>query len=616
MTRETKVGLVVSCSFLSLVGVVLYTKLKEGNKSVPPEYATQDGTLAEAPEEPTLIPEASSPAGTPAAPAKGPEPAKPSPEKHKLDTVPEPPAFQAPPHGANGKIVQTRAVTNETPEPQTNKPSKPPKATTAGNSDNSSAVPVPQFEAPSSDILGGIADHPDHPGHDSAAPRPSTNPEKDVTTPAAPAPANPENVPSKPPARNRQGVSGQPGGGGKKDEPKHASAIPVSAPGMPKAEAAAPAAAAPVVAAPATPFTPPGTPQPEPKKAEAVTPAPGHVPAPMATAPDQLGDTKPEQASQASAPVQTPSASSGPASPMPMPGGNAPANLLPPVANAVLPGSSGSRGPANAATTSSTGGVTPNRPLPTPPAADDAPEPNIRLGSPTSPAASRDQFAQGAAAPDRPAGNGVFGSERPIPPVGAPAAADSPPIRVPLPPGAGQPTIPTSPQVESYDEETYVCKGNDTLESISDQYYHSKDYGQALLLFNRDHPRAAANFRLDHPTLQSGQAMYIPPLRILEKDYAAAIPGHQPVSRAAAPDSPAPAAPSAAPTQASGGTPRYRVRRDNESITDVARTTLGNADRWMEIYILNKLYNPAYPLPVGAVLQLPPNASVPTDNLP
>ena len=35
MTRETKAGLVVSCSFLCLVGIVLVSKLKEANAPAP-----------------------------------------------------------------------------------------------------------------------------------------------------------------------------------------------------------------------------------------------------------------------------------------------------------------------------------------------------------------------------------------------------------------------------------------------------------------------------------------------------------------------------------------------------------------------------------------------------
>ena len=53
MTRETKVGLVVSCSFMCLVGVVLYTKMKENaHRTVSSPYA-QEGTTPVSPADPT-----------------------------------------------------------------------------------------------------------------------------------------------------------------------------------------------------------------------------------------------------------------------------------------------------------------------------------------------------------------------------------------------------------------------------------------------------------------------------------------------------------------------------------------------------------------------------------
>src|SRR6267143_6309407 len=55
MTRETKAGLVVSCSFLCLVGIVLVSKLKEANTPAPDQDA-----LAVAPADPQKVDEPAS----------------------------------------------------------------------------------------------------------------------------------------------------------------------------------------------------------------------------------------------------------------------------------------------------------------------------------------------------------------------------------------------------------------------------------------------------------------------------------------------------------------------------------------------------------------------------
>src|SRR5262245_22883923 len=54
MTRETKAGLVVSCSFLCLVGVVLFAKMKERNTetTLNPEHSV----AVTAPPEPVKLP--------------------------------------------------------------------------------------------------------------------------------------------------------------------------------------------------------------------------------------------------------------------------------------------------------------------------------------------------------------------------------------------------------------------------------------------------------------------------------------------------------------------------------------------------------------------------------
>ena len=86
MTRETKAGLVVSCSFLCLVGVVLVTKLRERAAVQPdPDVASMD-----VPDEPTPAPE-----GTPVPPAgeeKASRPVARNNEKSSRPAAPKPAA--------------------------------------------------------------------------------------------------------------------------------------------------------------------------------------------------------------------------------------------------------------------------------------------------------------------------------------------------------------------------------------------------------------------------------------------------------------------------------------------------------------------------------------------
>jgi hypothetical protein len=199
--------------------------------------------------------------------------------------------------------------------------------------------------------------------------------------------------------------------------------------------------------------------------------------------------------------------------------------------------------------------------------------------------------------------------------MGATAATSSPPIAVPTAPGSSVRTSTAlAPQVESYDEETFYCKAPyTTFESISKKFYNNENYAQALLLFNRNHPRRAAALWKDPPQLQEDMPIYIPPLRILEKHYNYAIKDYNPLPPSVAP-------PAAATTDTSLSSPsegpRYAVRKP-EAIREIARATLGNWERWSEIYTLNgKNFDPSRPLPVGAVLAMPGDARIPAENKP
>jgi hypothetical protein len=259
----------------------------------------------------------------------------------------------------------------------------------------------------------------------------------------------------------------------------------------------------------------------------------------------------------------------------------------------------------------------------------------------------------------------------------------TPPIAAPLPPAVGSapppavtlPSAPSpvqAPQVESYDEQAYKCQPGDTLRSISNRFYHNEKYERALLLFNRAHPMATEAIRHDPPELTPGTVVFIPQIGVLEKRYAAAIPGLvplAPVTQTAPAPAPVPPAPSSsipsavppaavpAPAQPPSPTPSiqppaspptspatqppattaapsavqpaetnptppaatlraYKVRGNGETFREIAQRTLGNPERWAEIYQLNRSFNPASPLPAGAPLWLPSDAHVEPADMP
>jgi hypothetical protein len=226
------------------------------------------------------------------------------------------------------------------------------------------------------------------------------------------------------------------------------------------------------------------------------------------------------------------------------------------------------------------------------------------------------------------------------------------------------PTVPTKPQVESYNEIRYVAQPTDTdFASISKRLYNSDKYAQALLEYNRDHPigKVAAQKGLQ---LQAGAEVYAPPLAVLESRYASAIQNLRPLpidtpkpaaSEPASPPKtvpvtagpttgsvvppptpapvtnsqtqpvqppsqpaipgvqakPAPTFPPAGPNSSSSGQYKtYTVPPGGQQFYQIARDTLGSGTRWPEIYHLNQQHDPLQPLPEGTQLKLPAEAHV------
>jgi hypothetical protein len=220
-------------------------------------------------------------------------------------------------------------------------------------------------------------------------------------------------------------------------------------------------------------------------------------------------------------------------------------------------------------------------------------------------------------------GTSASSTERPSPLLGAPVPAVNSSITAAQVPKETAPS-PASrdARVESYDEDKHVCGANETFRTISQTYYQSDRFADALLLFNRNHPLAADGMRQDPPRLQPGQAVYVPPASILEKYYAATITDPTPGQPSLAPRPtsqdpvaairPTPAVPPAAltpkPAVAAVSEKTYRVGGNGEMMREVARRALGDGDRWTEIYQLNLRYDPKEPVPAGTELRLPNDA--------
>ena len=194
-------------------------------------------------------------------------------------------------------------------------------------------------------------------------------------------------------------------------------------------------------------------------------------------------------------------------------------------------------------------------------------------------------------------------------PIGAPITATTPRLDVPGFSTTGQRK--NAPVVESYDEETVTVRANDSFRSLSAEFYQNPRYEKALQLFNRSHPLAPEAMRQNSTALRPGQSVFMPPKEILEKYYAAAIQeAEQLAARGTGGVAVTPAARLSAEPVLTGNEKSYRVRGNDEMVYDIAKRTLGDGLRWVEIQRLNQNLDPRNPVPAGTELRLPANAKV------
>src|SRR5207245_8041992 len=62
--------------------------------------------------------------------------------------------------------------------------------------------------------------------------------------------------------------------------------------------------------------------------------------------------------------------------------------------------------------------------------------------------------------------------------------------------------------------------------------------------------------------------------------------------------------------------PLYRVHEGGEMLREIARHTLGDADRWTDIYRVNPRVDPKELIPSGSQLRLPRDARIDPQDIP
>jgi hypothetical protein len=572
MTRETKMGLVVSCSFLCLVGVVVYTKLNEGGRTDPSPYLKADGSLPDIPEDPAPV----------EAGGASPLPGKDNPDAVRVNenSAPEkkePAPVPLPPNMIDAGLQRTAV---ETPSSLPNDLQAGPASPAAKSETNSFEGFVPTQRA-KEDVKDTTPPNDNRP---SDSPSPSEDglkkPETDFPKPpdagGIPLPMAKDTSPG-----TEHGTSLNQDGK-RKNRGKGQENLPESAlPDNPRKSASDETREQPMP----TPFTVPGASEERKEMTAPVSvsnPAPGpwtnanHTAAPASTPPISM--PSPGMVGVAPAP-----------DPEPMPKPMDPPRSTP--ISTVAPVGSGSNSPVIGGDPPKSdlqpGGIDSGKwePKPPLPVIGSAPE-----SKPVPPSPVKENGFNP---------NSVLGSPNPVPAVTT--------SRGPVTSGN------LLPEVDSYDEETYLCMQGDSFEEISLKFYQNKKYAQALSSFNRNHPRAAAALAQNPPILRDGLALFIPPARILEKQYGRTNAELKPATSVAAAGMektvgvPAPAI----------RNPVYRVVGANEMVSTIARETLGDMNRWNEIYQLNKQnFDPSRPIPAGTVLVLPADAQVRAQNEP
>jgi nucleoid-associated protein YgaU len=193
--------------------------------------------------------------------------------------------------------------------------------------------------------------------------------------------------------------------------------------------------------------------------------------------------------------------------------------------------------------------------------------------------------------------------------LGAPGSASATP-----PAGLGASAASPEPRVQSYLEEEHRWQPGDSFAAVSQKFYFTDKYAAALQEYNRDYPLAAAGMKQNPPAMVPGQAIWVPPVRILERDYARFVADFRPLNNRGMP------APVDSPSTSRLATdPKLcKVRDRGETLYDIARRTLGDSGQWSVIHRLNPTLSrdPKLPIPAGTVLRIPADAKMEAGDAP
>lgn len=591
MTRETKVGLVVACSFLCLVGIVVASKWRRA------EDPSEEQAVVIAANKPTQVADETkgkdASKSTTEKPADTAKPAKKGEASKGANTPPSFPALTIP-SAKDETAKQLERVVNEA------KKSAQVEIPPLGSLTLQDAKPNPVGAAPGAGNPGALQFPPVEKGPVFVPPPSPLDPQvKPAASPAVPVEKK-ESIPGTIPppvgvvGADPLGPPKTPGPLAPLEGAKPGTIGPVDVPPLPPigkdkgpADAKNPLPAFPPVGKePAPTFPPLGK--------EPTIPPPGKDPLPAfppvgkePTLPPPSKDPVPAFPPVGKEPTIPPVAKD----PLPAfpPAGKEP--MIPPIGKEPLPA------------------VSPpgKDPIPAiPPVGKDpvpAFPPVAKDPAPTFPPVAKDPPPAVIGPRDLPS-TPPIGTNPTIPPIGSGPTPQLPVVR-----DSNIPTVEVRP-------------GEMTFAALSQRLYGTDKYADALLAHNRAHSGAVKNgFNLNFnpPVLNPGQQVLHPAKEVLERDYRALVrdvatgPSTPPTVKLTPPSPLTP--PSGVATVSnppSVGTGRdYTVANPNgESILDIAERVLGNRARWTDIYRLNQgnpSVQPQFRIPAGTSLKMPAN---------
>lgn len=576
MTRETKVGMVVACSFLCLVGIVVASKINGGADTTDTKPAGPT-TGQEHSEMPAKPPELNQVAA-----------AKSEPQR------PEPPTTieHAPKNVKDG--IPSSTPVNDVPPPLSTPPVKG-----VGGQKADDEFKKRLAEAKNRNTEPGAP----------VAPIP-TVPNLPYAASSGDAPPKVPLVLDEPNAKPQQLAQLPPVALNPLGQPK----VGESAPPLPPVNKDLP---------PPVPFLAKEGPPPVPAQPKDGPPAVAGVPQvdlPTPTVPPIAGGLPVPDVSKPPQPIMPPK-DSFPSGSAVIPNPNAGAQASPPLVPPFMP-----------ETKSKEDFKAPQIPPMSPPNSGSlpvGPPPGVQFPMPNAPSTNRDFPNPGPAAfpPATVPQIRDVDPMTPRPTIGPESLPRTPPIALPFnaapspPPG-----ILASPQVRVTNPDTVKAREGETFAQLSKRCYNDEKYATALAAYNRDHYQAVVNgtvLRTNPAQLPKDLELLRPPVNLLESEYSQYIPraaanptlptigtanpvvpvmGTTPAQRPAQP-----LPPNAPVTTDANGNRIYTVQAGGESILDIARNTLGDVSRWTDIYQRNQSQNiqPQFLIPAGTRLILP-----------